>query len=34
MATSDRRNRMRYTWPKSKRSAAVLSFDFDAESGF
>ena len=25
---------MRYTWPKSKRSAAVLSFDFDAESGF
>ncbi|MGH7353526.1 MAG: polysaccharide deacetylase family protein [Candidatus Rokuibacteriota bacterium] len=25
---------MRYRWPKGKRSAAVLSFDFDAESGF
>ena len=25
---------MRYTWPKGTRSAAVLSFDFDAESGF
>ena len=25
---------MRYRWPKSKRSAVVLSFDFDAESGF
>ena len=25
---------MRYTWPKGRRSAAVLSFDFDAESGF
>jgi len=25
---------MRYRWPKAHRSAAVLSFDFDAESGF
>ncbi|HEV8306909.1 MAG TPA: polysaccharide deacetylase [Methylomirabilota bacterium] len=25
---------MRYAWPKGKRSAVVLSFDFDAESGF
>ena len=25
---------MRYTWPRGRRSAAVLSFDFDAESGF
>jgi len=25
---------MRYTWPDGKQSAAVLSFDFDAESGF
>src|SRR5262245_2519203 len=25
---------MRYPWPDGKRSAAVLSFDFDAESGF
>ena len=25
---------MRYAWPKGRRSAAVLSFDFDAESGF
>jgi peptidoglycan/xylan/chitin deacetylase (PgdA/CDA1 family) len=25
---------MRYVWPDGKRSAAVLSFDFDAESGF
>jgi hypothetical protein len=25
---------MRYSWPKGRRSAAVLSFDFDAESGF
>ena len=25
---------MRYSWPDGKRSAAVLSFDFDAESGF
>jgi peptidoglycan/xylan/chitin deacetylase (PgdA/CDA1 family) len=24
----------RYVWPRGKRSAAVLSFDFDAESGF
>jgi peptidoglycan-N-acetylglucosamine deacetylase len=24
----------RYRWPKARRSAAVLSFDFDAESGF
>src|SRR5260370_28286004 len=34
MAIRDRRNRMRYTWPKGKQSAVVLSFDFDAESGF
>jgi peptidoglycan/xylan/chitin deacetylase (PgdA/CDA1 family) len=25
---------MRYQWPEGHRSAAVLSFDFDAESGF
>jgi peptidoglycan-N-acetylglucosamine deacetylase len=25
---------MRYPWPEGKQSAAVLSFDFDAESGF
>jgi len=25
---------MRYRWPESKQSAVVLSFDFDAESGF
>ncbi|MGH7264655.1 MAG: polysaccharide deacetylase family protein, partial [Candidatus Rokuibacteriota bacterium] len=25
---------MRYVWPDGKRSAVVLSFDFDAESGF
>ncbi|MGH7319172.1 MAG: polysaccharide deacetylase family protein [Candidatus Rokuibacteriota bacterium] len=25
---------MRYQWPDGKRSAVVLSFDFDAESGF
>ncbi len=25
---------VRYRWPDGKRSAAVLSFDFDAESGF
>src|SRR3970282_2065911 len=25
---------MRYRWPEGKRSAVVLSFDFDAESGF
>ena len=25
---------MRYPWPKGRRSAVVLSFDFDAESGF
>src|SRR5438309_327437 len=25
---------MRYVWPDGKQSAAVLSFDFDAESGF
>jgi peptidoglycan/xylan/chitin deacetylase (PgdA/CDA1 family) len=25
---------MRYPWPDGKQSAAVLSFDFDAESGF
>ncbi len=25
---------MRYPWPDGKRSAVVLSFDFDAESGF
>ena len=25
---------MRYRWPKAQQSAAVLSFDFDAESGF
>jgi peptidoglycan/xylan/chitin deacetylase (PgdA/CDA1 family) len=25
---------MRYRWPKARRSAVVLSFDFDAESGF
>ena len=25
---------MRYRWPDAKQSAAVLSFDFDAESGF
>src|SRR5947208_14890437 len=25
---------MRYVWPDEKQSAAVLSFDFDAESGF
>src|SRR5207302_11228021 len=25
---------MRYQWPKRQQSAAVLSFDFDAESGF
>ena len=25
---------MRYKWPKAQQSAAVLSFDFDAESGF
>jgi peptidoglycan/xylan/chitin deacetylase (PgdA/CDA1 family) len=25
---------LRYRWPDGKRSAAVLSFDFDAESGF
>ncbi|HTG09711.1 MAG TPA: hypothetical protein VK746_02860 [Candidatus Eisenbacteria bacterium] len=25
---------MRYPWPEGKKSAAVLSFDFDAESGF
>ena len=25
---------MRYRWPDGKQSAAVLSFDFDAESGF
>jgi peptidoglycan-N-acetylglucosamine deacetylase len=25
---------MRYRWPDGKRSAVVLSFDFDAESGF
>jgi peptidoglycan/xylan/chitin deacetylase (PgdA/CDA1 family) len=25
---------MRYRWPEGKQSAAVLSFDFDAESGF
>jgi len=25
---------MRYRWPQGKQSAAVLSFDFDAESGF
>jgi peptidoglycan-N-acetylglucosamine deacetylase len=25
---------MRYAWPDGQRSAAVLSFDFDAESGF
>ena len=25
---------MRYRWPKKQQSAAVLSFDFDAESGF
>jgi len=25
---------MRYRWPKGRRSAVVLSFDFDAESGF
>jgi peptidoglycan-N-acetylglucosamine deacetylase len=25
---------VRYPWPKGRRSAAVLSFDFDAESGF
>ena len=24
---------MRYPWPKGRRSAVVLSFDFDAESG-
>src|SRR4029077_28452 len=27
-------NAMRYPWPDGKQSAAVLSFDFDAESGF
>jgi len=25
---------VRYRWPKGRQSAAVLSFDFDAESGF
>src|SRR3972149_8383724 len=25
---------MRYRWPEGKQSAVVLSFDFDAESGF
>ncbi|HTG12364.1 MAG TPA: polysaccharide deacetylase family protein, partial [Candidatus Eisenbacteria bacterium] len=25
---------VRYPWPEGRRSAAVLSFDFDAESGF
>ena len=25
---------MRCPWPEGKQSAAVLSFDFDAESGF
>jgi hypothetical protein len=25
---------MRYPWPEGKQSAVVLSFDFDAESGF
>src|SRR5438094_8746674 len=25
---------MRYPWPDGKQSAVVLSFDFDAESGF
>src|SRR5262249_6459174 len=25
---------MRYAWPEGKQSAVVLSFDFDAESGF
>ena len=25
---------VRYPWPSGKKSAAVLSFDFDAESGF
>jgi peptidoglycan/xylan/chitin deacetylase (PgdA/CDA1 family) len=25
---------MRYRWPQGKQSAAILSFDFDAESGF
>ena len=25
---------MRYRWPDGKQSAVVLSFDFDAESGF
>jgi peptidoglycan/xylan/chitin deacetylase (PgdA/CDA1 family) len=25
---------MRYVWPKGKQSAVMLSFDFDAESGF
>ena len=25
---------MRYVWPDSQESAVVLSFDFDAESGF
>jgi len=25
---------MRYPWPEGKESAVVLSFDFDAESGF
>src|SRR4029434_1545807 len=29
-----RQNAMRYPWPDGKQSAAVLSFDFDAESGF
>src|SRR5438105_15833108 len=28
------RSPMRYRWPKGRQSAAVLSFDFDAESGF
>jgi len=27
-------SRVRYRWPKGRQSAAVLSFDFDAESGF
>ena len=31
---SHQRKSPRYTWPKGQQSAAVLSFDVDAESAF
>src|SRR4029079_15813533 len=33
-ASPDKETSMRYRWPDGKQSAAVLSFDFAAESGF